>query len=77
MSIAEQTSLPETASSVNADCVAFVNDGQTHNVVAGVLGDMFTTPLVLDGGTKESQEPRLVCGFRPAAPSQRAAAQRP
>ncbi len=54
MSIAEQTSLPETASSVNADCVAFVNDGQTHNVVAGVLGDMFTTPLVLDGGTKES-----------------------
>ncbi len=54
MSMAEETTLPETASSVNADCVAFVNDNQTHSVVAGVLGDMFTAPMVLDGGTKES-----------------------
>ncbi len=39
-----------------AECVAFVNDNQTHGVVESVLGQFFDAPIIRDGGSQHAIE---------------------
>lgn len=39
-----------------AECVAFVNDNQTHGVIASVLAQHFENPVVRDGDSRQALE---------------------
>ena len=39
-----------------AECVAFVNDNQTHGVVESVVSQFFDAPVVADGGSQQALE---------------------
>jgi pilus assembly protein CpaE len=55
MSAAEEfLSHPFPQSSGAADCVAFVSDNQTHEMVVNVVRQFFAEPLVRDGGPSEA-----------------------
>lgn len=55
MSAAEEfLSQPFQQSSLSADCVAFVSDNQTHEMVANVVRQFFADPVVRDGGPTEA-----------------------
>ena len=55
MSAAEEfLSHPFPDSSGMADCVAFVSDNQTHEMVANVVRHFFADPVVRDGGPSEA-----------------------
>jgi len=56
MSVADRILAQNPATSVAAECVAFVGDNQTHSVVASVLKEYFAEPLVRDGGTNQAIE---------------------
>ncbi len=53
MSAVEDLTEGKNADSVAAECVAFVGDNQTHNVVAAVTREYFAEPLVRDGATQQ------------------------
>ena len=54
MSAAEEFLSQPFPVSGKADCVAFVSDNQTLEVVAAAAGNFFTDPLVRDGGSSEA-----------------------
>ncbi len=53
MSAVEDLTNANSQDATNPDCLAFVNDNQTHDVVSQVLKDSFDESLVRDGGTSE------------------------
>ena len=44
---------PATSEASNAECIAFVNDSQTHDVASSVLAEHFTSPSIMEGSTNE------------------------
>ena len=44
---------PATSEASNAECIAFVNDSQTHDVASSVLGEHFSSPSIMEGSTNE------------------------
>ncbi len=54
MSAVDSYSDPQTLHIAGADCVAFVGDDQTHNVVAKVSKEFFDEPVVRDGDTSDA-----------------------
>lgn len=56
MSTAESFLDTQPAEGVAADCVAFVGDNQTHNVVESVVRQFFDEPIVRDGGSQQALE---------------------
>lgn len=54
MSAAEDFLTQAFPESETADCVAFIADNQTHDVVANVSRQFFSDPMVRDGGSSEA-----------------------
>jgi pilus assembly protein CpaE len=54
MSAAEKFLDPQGADNVAAECVAFVGDNQTHDVVEAVARQFFDEPYVRDGGSQQA-----------------------
>jgi len=54
MSVAEEFPEDPTLQLGNAECVAFVDDNQTHGVVASVTGQFFADPIVRAGNSKDA-----------------------
>jgi pilus assembly protein CpaE len=54
MSVAEEFLEEPTLQLGNAECVAFVDDNQTHGVVASVCGQFFADPIVRAGNSKDA-----------------------
>jgi len=53
MSAVEDILRPAGSEETSAECIAFVNDGQTHDVTSAVLSGHFTNPAILEGSTSE------------------------
>jgi len=53
MSAVEDLLRPAGSENSSAECIAFVNDGQTHDVASAVLSDHFPNPAILEGSTSE------------------------
>ncbi len=54
MSAAEKFLDPQGLEQVTAECVAFVGDNQTHDVVESVARQFFDEPYVRDGGSQQA-----------------------
>jgi len=54
MSAAEKFLDPQGSEDVAAECVAFVGDNQTHDVVEAVARQFFDEPYVRDGGSQQA-----------------------
>ena len=54
MSAAEEFLSQAFPDAQSSDCVAFIADNQTHDVVANVTRQFFNSPLVRDGGSSEA-----------------------
>ncbi len=54
MSAAEKFLDPQVDGQVAAECVAFVSDNQTHDVVEAVARQFFDEPYVRDGGSQQA-----------------------
>ena len=53
MSAVEDLLSPVPSDGLTADCIAFVSDNQTHDVLTSVLGEHFVEPSIREGSTTE------------------------
>lgn len=56
MSVSDRVLEHKAADATAAECVAFVDDNQTHSVVDSVLREYFAEPLLKDGGPNQAIE---------------------